>query len=238
MSSDRELADDLEFLHYILADTRVLLLDFDGPICSIFSGMSADCIASRLSRMLSEKERVDPPPHVKNTSDPFEVFKYAFTLGQSSARYVEAALREYEAEAVATSKPTPFAHQLLNTWAATGRNLVVVSNNSSVAIEAYINLHGLQTLIDDVVGRTSHRPDELKPNPYFLRLALQLMRANPGEATFVGDSITDTHAAKAANMRFIGYANKPGKSGLFVKAKADIVVRSMRLLVESVTNSC
>jgi hypothetical protein len=37
----------------ILAETEVLLLDFDGPICSVFAGLPAPVIADRLRRTLS-----------------------------------------------------------------------------------------------------------------------------------------------------------------------------------------
>jgi phosphoglycolate phosphatase len=49
----------------------------------------------------------------------------------------------------------------------------------------------------------------------------------------VGDSTTDVHAARAAGVRAIGYANKPGKRERLARAGADAIVTDMASLVSA-----
>jgi phosphoglycolate phosphatase len=51
----------------------------------------------------------------------------------------------------------------------------------------------------------------------------------------VGDSVTDIEAARAAGVRSIGYANKPGKFGQLTAAGADAVVTEMAALAAALT---
>jgi trehalose-6-phosphatase len=61
-------------LDAILAQTRHLLLDFDGPICSIFAGLPAVIVADRLRKLLAPT--VSMPDTIASTADPTEVFAY------------------------------------------------------------------------------------------------------------------------------------------------------------------
>ena len=69
-------------LDTIVSRTRHLLLDFDGPICSIFAGLPAITVADRLRKLFgsqsiqpTRRHQRAPPP------TPFEVFAYAATIG-------------------------------------------------------------------------------------------------------------------------------------------------------------
>jgi hypothetical protein len=46
----------------------------------------------------------------------------------------------------------------------------------------------------------------------------------PAAATFVGDSVTDIEAARAAHTMSIGYTNKPNKTAELMTASADTVI--------------
>ncbi|WP_372440392.1 HAD family hydrolase [Actinokineospora baliensis] len=80
-----------------------------------------------------------------------------------------------------------------------------------------------------MAAREDARTDRLKPSPYLLHQALHGRR--PAAAVFVGDSITDLHAAETAAVPFIGYANKPDK--LHGLARSAALTTSMTLLVEA-----
>jgi hypothetical protein len=64
----------------IVSRTRHLLLDFDGPICSIFAGLPAATIADRLRKLLGDQAQL--PSQIAHTEDPFEVFAYAATISE------------------------------------------------------------------------------------------------------------------------------------------------------------
>jgi Putative transposase of IS4/5 family (DUF4096) len=137
--------DDVTILRHILARTTALLLDFDGPVCSVFAGLSAHTVVTQLCTVLADGGYGDPPTEIEKSDDPFEVLTYAANLGDDEARYVNAAFTAHELEAIAIAEPTPTAHDLIRVWSATGRPLPIVSNNSTIAIHAYLDLHDLRT---------------------------------------------------------------------------------------------
>jgi phosphoglycolate phosphatase len=225
-------AGTTDCLRGILVDSATLLLDFDGPICSVFAGLPAPLVADQLRVVLADGGHTTLPEHVARTDDPFEVFAYAATLGPDEARYVEAAMRAHELDAMTTAEPTPGGHDLIHAWHATGRPLAIVSNNSAAAVEAYTHLHGLTDCVRLVSARTTANPALLKPNPHLLLAALAGMPAPASSAAFIGDTTTDIRAAHAARTAVIGYANKPGKAARFTEARADAIVTSMTVLAD------
>ncbi|MGH8918930.1 MAG: HAD family hydrolase [Actinomycetes bacterium] len=187
-------------------------------------------MVTQLCMVLADGGYGDPPAGIEKSDDPFEVLAYAASLGDAEARYVNAAFTAHEAEAIATAQPTPGAHELIRAWSATGRALAIVSNNSTLAIHAYLDLHNLQAHITHVSARTSPDPALLKPHPHLLTTALTALNVPATAATFVGDSVTDIHAARAAHTMSIGYANKPGKTAELMAAGADTVIRTLTTL--------
>ncbi|MCR3747240.1 HAD family hydrolase [Lentzea californiensis] len=210
-----------------LVAADVLLIDFDGPICSVFSGFPAPIVAEQLREILEPNSRMLLPIEVQRTDDPFEIYKYASRLGEREAKFIESALRAHEVEAIETASPTPGAHKLISTWASQGKKVSIVSNNSAEAVESYIFKHGLEAHIALVSSRSSFDPDELKPNPTLVFNAVEKLGATHSNCIFIGDSSSDMLAGRAAGVRTIGYANKPGKDLTLVQAGAEIVCHSM-----------
>ncbi|MDR7323765.1 MULTISPECIES: hypothetical protein [Catenuloplanes] len=102
----------------LIAASRVLLLDFDGPVCGLFAGHPAAGIATALRRLLVERG----VPVVPDESDPMEVLRYAATLGRPAlTREVEDALCAAELVAARSAEPTPYARELLVAAHRTGR---------------------------------------------------------------------------------------------------------------------
>lgn len=197
-----------EQVRRILAETEVLLLDFDGPICSVFAGLPAPVVADRLRHTLNGPF----PAAVEATTDPFEVLKYAATISPSEAQRIEKALRDHEVEAVRTALPTPGAHDLIKAWKSAGRQLAIVSNNSKAAISTYLTLHSLTTEIDTISARETSDVAQLKPDPHLVMNAVKMRRADPQSCTLIGDSPNDIEAVHAAGVLAIGFAKAPGKA--------------------------
>lgn len=214
---------DAAALGAIIARTRYLLLDFDGPICSIFAGLPAPTVAEKLRQLFPD----DLPDEIANTDDPIEVFKYSATVSDEMAARVEAEMTDLEVAAVPTADPTPYVHQVIASARESGRIIGVVSNNSPRAVNAYLDRHGLSDGIALVVARTSHNPSLLKPNPYLINEAVRGMDANPAESALVGDSLTDIEAAHSAGVASIGYANKRGKRERMTELRVGTVITSM-----------
>ncbi|MFD9895244.1 HAD family hydrolase [Amycolatopsis sp. NPDC059027] len=215
----------------LLTQARVLLLDFDGPVCSVFAGIPAPVVADQLRGILAEGGHAELPEDVAVSADPFDVLRHAATLGPDEARYVEAAFTAHEVEAIPTATPADGAHDLIEAWHATGRPLAIVSNNSTAAISVYLDLYNLRSAVDTVSARTSADVALLTPSPYLLRQAITTLDAAPGDCVFVGDSVTDIQAAHAAGVPALGYANKPGKHAKFAAAGADAITETLAGLV-------
>ena len=219
--------DDPETLRRILSQTEALFLDFDGPVCSVFAGLPASAVVDQLCVVLADGGYGHPPPDNEKSSDPFDVLKYAATLGKTEAEYVNSAFTALEVEAIPTAEPTRDAHDLVRAWSQTGRPVAIVSNNSAVAIRAYVDLHALSPYVSCVSARTSSDPSLLKPSPHLLRQAMIALGVCSEAVVFVGDSTTDVEAARAVHCLSIGYANKPGKADRLTRAGADGITPAM-----------
>ncbi|WP_440899440.1 HAD family hydrolase, partial [Actinosynnema sp.] len=197
------------------ATTDALFLDFDGPVCAVFSTFPAREGAALLRGGLAGGGHTGLPDRVAASEDPFVVLEHAASLGAEANRHTGAALRAHEVEAVTAAKPTSGAVELIQAWGETGRPLAVVSNNSRDAVSAYLSLHGLAGLVRTVSARTDPEPGKLKPNPLLPHRACEAVAVPAVRCTPVGDSLTDLRAARRARSRAIGCANEAGKSELF-----------------------
>ena len=204
-------------LDAIIARNRWLLLDFDGPICSIYAGLPASTVADQLRKLLTGQP---VPEDMAHTPDPMEVFAYAGTVSPELAARVEAEMTDLEVAAVATAKPTPYVHDVLAACRESGRAVAVVSNNAERAVQLYLTRHGLDDRTGPVFARTSHDPALLKPSPHLIDKAVQALNADPAATALVGDSITDIEGSRLAGIDSIGYANKPGKYERMTAARA------------------
>jgi phosphoglycolate phosphatase-like HAD superfamily hydrolase len=211
----------------VLAPTRAVLLDFDGPVCTFFADGRNAAIADTLRDRLG-RHRVEPPAEVRQTWDPLAVLRFVFQLGNADlTAVIEDILVQGEVEAALLANPTPHAHDVIRACYETGRRLVVVSNNSARAIEAYLNRHHLAGDITAVVGRTHSRPDLMKPNREPVDQALRILGMRPHTCVLIGDSITDIEVAHTTGVRSIGYAKAPGRRASLLAAEPDAVTDSM-----------
>lgn len=210
-----------------------ILLDFDGPICDIFAGYSAPAIAAELVDEL--RRRVVTVPHeLASETDPLQVLRWAGAHARRpDVERVEDALCAAELRAVASSRPTPYAREVIVAARQAGLPVAIVSNNSAGAVAAYLAHHRLLTYVSPIIGRAYADPAQMKPNPEPVNRAVFALGAKPDDCLLVGDSLTDIEAARAAGVPVIGYANKPSKVSRFAKAGADAVVTTMSAIASA-----
>ncbi|GGM99672.1 hydrolase [Lentzea pudingi] len=233
MTRSQSPTDDPSILRDTLAGIDALLLDFDGPVCSVFAGFPAPVVADQLREVLHEGMHGPLPTDIEKTVDPFEVFKYAALLGTYEARFLEAALTAHEVEAVKTAQPTPGAIEAIRKWHNSGRPIAIVSNNSTIAIEAYLSLQDTSSGIS-IFGRDSFDPEDLKPNPKRVLDAISLLGIQNDQCVLVGDSVSDVLAANAAGVKCIAYANRPHKTKDLLDAGPSCIITDMRSIVKSI----
>ncbi|WP_328645751.1 HAD-IA family hydrolase [Amycolatopsis sp. NBC_00348] len=208
--------------------THALLIDFDGPVCDVFAGIPAAVVAAQLRLVLTDSGHIDLPDRVLSSPDPFDVLFYASTLGGSAGRDVEVAFVAHEVEAISTARPTLGAHELIKYWHELSRPIAIVSNNSVLAIESYLDLYELRPSVDFVSGRRNADVTLLKPNPHLLYEAIRTLAVTPQECSFIGDSISDIDAARSAGVYSIAYVNKARKVSEL--ASADALIEEMTSL--------
>lgn len=220
----------VETLRRLLMSTEALLLDFDGPVCSVFAGFPAVAVAHQLREVLADCGHIDLPPRVQAATDPFEVLRHAAELGDEESRYVEAAFTAHELESIASAEPTPGAAELMTAWNAKGLPLSIVSNNSKLCVEAYLIRHDLQRYVNYLACRSTSDVKRLKPNTYLIKEATLNVMTTSDKCILIGDSPSDIQAASKANVRSIGFANKPGKVDVLQIERPDAITTSIELL--------
>lgn len=219
-------------LAQLLKERRHVLLDFDGPVCAVFPGNRGRESGDAMRRLLGERG-AQLPQEVSDADDAFVVLRHFDEHERELAELAEQAFAAEERKTVLSAIPTPGALEAIKALRGSGHTITIVSNNSELAIRAFVDLHGLRDQIEGVVGRTRSRTEDLKPEPYLLRRALDEHAAAPAEAVLVGDSTTDIEAAQAAGTAAIAYANKPRKRETLYMLKPDWLITSMSELVEA-----
>lgn len=212
---------EVEVLRRLIAPVKLVLFDFDGPLCDVFAGYPASDVARELEKLAGETFRTD---------DPLEVLRRV--AGSSVADSVEDALIVAEVRAVSCSSATIDGVESLRKCLASGLRVGIVSNNSEEAVRVFLATQRLEN-VSPVVGRERRHPELMKPHSWPMRKALAAAECSAESTVFVGDSLSDIEVARAVSMPCVAYANKPGKRALFEGAGA-VTIDSMAELTSAV----
>ncbi|KQV05623.1 MULTISPECIES: HAD family hydrolase [unclassified Kitasatospora] len=217
----------------LLRPVKHVLLDFDGPVCSVFAGLPAPEVARRLRLGLLAVggQALDG---VEAETDPLALLRLIADRHPDLAATTDSSLASLETEAVLMARPNPGGESVLRACARTGRSVSLVSNNAGSAIEAYLTAQGLSGYVAGVFGRTPGDPSSMKPDPRLLLEAMEVVGSKPEQSIFIGDAARDVQAGAAAGVATIGYANKPGKASVLAAAGAVVVVDSMQHIAEAI----
>ncbi|WP_405161905.1 HAD hydrolase-like protein [Nocardia sp. NBC_01499] len=207
----------------LLHDRSCVLFDFDGPICAVFSEVTDRSVSKELAALIDSPI----PDDLASAKDPFGLLSYAAAYDAATARTVEHRLTELEIAAVRVARPTEATPALMRALIANGRTIGVVSNNSTTAIDTYLNAHGLRELVAGIYGRTPENLTLLKPDPYLLYAATNDLNAHAGACIFIGDSVSDIEAGHTAHIPVIAFANRPEKVARFRAHSPAALVTSM-----------
>ena len=107
-------------LRQIIAATRYLLLDFDGPVCAVFAGTPASHVAGQLRDSLTAAG-FTLPVEAEDQDDPLEVFRAVARVSDDAAILAQHVLTALEGRAVKTAQPTRGSADLIITAYRTGR---------------------------------------------------------------------------------------------------------------------
>ncbi|MEV5918261.1 HAD family hydrolase [Streptomyces pseudogriseolus] len=227
-------------LRNLIEGARVVLWDFDGPVCRLFAGHSAERVARDLVEwlegqglhgLLAESERESLDPHaVLRAVDRRHP-------GSDLVTELEQRLTQEELKAAASARPTPYADPLVRTWTAVGARLAITTNNSPQVVKEYLTSRGLlECFAPHVYGRTQELR-HLKPHPHCVHRALNATGAAPSTALMIGDTPSDYQAARAAGVPFLGYARNERKNKVLRDAGAETIVDSLEPVLKLVRES-
>ncbi|TCC11267.1 HAD family hydrolase [Kribbella soli] len=222
-----------EALAATLRRSPVILLDFDGPVCSVFAGYPASQITDEL-RGLALDQVGELPSAMSAIASPHEFLSAAAEVSPELGRHVEEALQTAEIKAVESATPTPGVEAFLTACRDAGRQLAIVSNNTGASVRAYLDRVGLTSLVQHIEARDPSDPALMKPSPHLIERAAQALAVEPDACTLIGDQATDVQAARAIGAASIGYANKPGKAADLATAGADAVIAHIGELTEAI----
>jgi phosphoglycolate phosphatase len=104
----------------------------------------------------------------------------------------------YDGDALSRWSPYPDTLSLLDTLAASGYRLGVVSNCGTSAVHGVLAKFRLADYFDIILSR--NEVSRIKPSPEGLILALERLGVPPDRALFIGDSVNDILAAQAVPM--------------------------------------
>ncbi|MER6956553.1 MULTISPECIES: HAD family hydrolase [unclassified Streptomyces] len=229
-NTENETGNGTAELREAIARARVVLWDFDGPICRLFAGHSAEGVADGLvewlegrglHHLLTESERASLDPHV--------VLRAVDRRrpGSDLVAELEERLTQEELKATASAMPTPYADPLIRTLKALGRRLAITTNNSPRVVDTYLRTRDLTPCFaPHIYGRTQELR-HLKPHPHCLNRALRAMGSAPDTALMIGDTPSDFLAARDAGVPFLGYARNERKEKALRGAGASRIVNSL-----------
>lgn len=203
---------------------NVILFDFDGPLCDLFSHTPARKVARYLESLIGQKIA---------TNDPLEVLRQSERSGRAAVGIVEDALIDAEMTAAQHGTVTPGGVAAVEAAVAAGLPVGVVSNNSREAISSFLERVKLASQVWPVIGRAHRDPTKMKPNPWPLKTALRKLDQQPEHSLYVGDSLSDIEAAHTVGMPCVAYANKHGKHAKFTSA-GGLVIEDMWQLQQAI----
>ena len=133
-------------------------------------------------------------------------------------------IEAYELRGAERAMPLIGAVEVLRSLRERDLPVAIVTSNSSRTVTQWLKLHRLDGCVGAIVGRDSMLP--LKPSPDMIVHALRTCAIAPSEATFIGDSVADLEAARAARIAFHGVAAKPDARERLIAAGAGEVFAS------------
>jgi phosphoglycolate phosphatase-like HAD superfamily hydrolase len=206
----------------LLSRAKAFLLDFDGPIAALMPPPLNGLAAVQARRPLSALEI---PLEIENSSDHLAVLRWArLNANDEISLAVEAACTEVEIDAAGSCDPSSTGARLFELALELGIPIAVVSNNSTRAVSRFLaRMHWLDQ-VDVLACRTPETVDLIKPSPHLLHLAADALRIPIEDTVFVGDSVSDVAAAKAAGCPVLGLAKHRRRRTELGDAGADLVI--------------
>jgi myo-inositol-1(or 4)-monophosphatase len=191
-----------------LLSSKVLLFDFDGPVCD-FSGALPGDAARRLGEVIAAGAGV-PVPALSATGavggDLLEVLAAAKTLGPETARKADAEITGIELAAAGKAAPAAYVHEAIAACRDSGRVPAIISRHSVAAVRAWLARFGLDDQIRHVFAAGDYPPGHLRFLSDHITDAVSRLEAAPRDCALMTANPDHVTIARQAGLRSIGYA--------------------------------
>ena len=183
---------------------KQIILDFDGTVCKLFENYSLESVKREIAATVS-KYGID----FSQGNDAFDIFNVlkSADIEESKRDFllskVDTLLTEAENGAAENCGAIDGFLDFLEWAKKCGKTVSFASNNSESCIKAYLARHKVTGDIK-IVGRIGTHPELMKPNPYVLEKACEMLGCKSSDAVFIGDHPRDYECAKSFNTSFIG----------------------------------
>ncbi|MEU6344412.1 HAD-IA family hydrolase [Streptomyces sp. NPDC046977] len=230
---------DPERLLNRLRGVKVVLFDFDGPLCDLFVGRSAETVAEHMKGFLADRGWL--LPKFEPYTDTHQLLHDVSAAGvpEGIVRGLDDVLVDAERKAAMVAHPVEGAADLIRGLAVMDRPMAITTNNSPASVQVYLKEHGLEREFSGRIFGRGDVPEKMKPDPACLRAAMRELgrESTPGNCLMIGDSVRDLRAARAAHVKFLAYAGLGDRYqqrvDALLEARADLLVRNMVELVEA-----
>ncbi|MGI8419757.1 MAG: HAD family hydrolase [Candidatus Levyibacteriota bacterium] len=112
--------------------------------------------------------------------------------------------RAFQAEHLDLAVPYPHTVETLKRLFEKGIKIAAVTTRSEQNLQKTLEISGLMPFIEIVIPREDLKPEELKPHPRPVLLALERLHVSPEQTISIGDAKEDIASGKSAGTKTIG----------------------------------
>ena len=207
-----------------LKDVEAILFDFEGTLVDLQWNLQG-AVKETLEMLKTLRFPIQRLQGMKYSTLMLEAVRMAQEIGQSAGRVREkigAIYDRFDEDALKRWTLREGSEDFLSALKTKGIKIGLVSNVGRKALDKAILKLDLHPFFNVVVSRNDVQ--SMKPSGEGLRLALSRLRVISDKALYVGDSLDDIQAAKAAGVKVIVIMGKENSKAEFLSAGSDQLI--------------
>jgi len=220
-----------------LKDVEAILFDFEGTLVDLQWNLQG-AVKETLEMLKTLRFPIQRLQGMKYSTLMLEAVRMAQEIGQSAGRVREkigAIYDRFDDDALKRWTLREGSEDFLSALKTKGIKIGLVSNVGGKALDKAILKLDLHPFFNVVVSRNDVQ--SMKPSGEGLRLALSRLRVTSDEALYVGDSLDDIQAAKAAGVKVIVIMGIENSKAEFLSAGPDQLITHFKELLTPLTKA-
>jgi len=220
-----------------LKDVEAILFDFEGTLVDLQWNLQG-AVKETLEMLKTLRFPIQRLQGMKYSTLMLEAVRMAQEIGQSAGRVREkigAIYDRFDEDALKRWTLREGSEDFLSALKTKGIKIGLVSNVGRKALDKAILKLDLHPFFNVVVSRNDVQ--SMKPSGEGLRLALSRLRVTSDEALYVGDSLDDIQAAKAAGVKVIVIMGIENSKAEFLSAGPDQLITHFKELLTPLTKA-